>query len=615
MVGVCPCDAAVASADDKKRPWPTFPFGKNCALLYLHMPTLNWIGKDKVVSHHLDVPYRVLNHKYGFKDGKQSEEETGGGNMIIQGDNLEALKALLPKYEGRVKCIYIDPPYNTGNEGWVYNDNVNDPKIKKWLGEVVGTEEIDLTRHDKWLCMMYPRLRLLHKLLKDDGVIFVSIDNNEFHHLRMIMDEIFGEKSFVTVLHVQMSTVQGQKVRAAKQGNVVKNGEHILVYAKSGSANIGLRPLYDPSAYDGHYSILLEPQDDGTYNESNLTDVICAQDELFHVLRNAGLAKETNKRSFSMKSMPHAYMAIPALKEFIHRHADRIVRVHTMTELDEGEIPKGMKQGITYTLKLDKREYLVGIDTNGMIKQRFRLSDKLRKADDYYETYGVTNIRGDWWGGFYLDMGNINKEGDVQFLNGKKPVRLIAQLIAFVTHKNDIILDSFAGSGTTGHAVLNLNKQDGGSRKFVLVELGDYADSITTKRNKRVITGNGDTKGTGGSFDFYELGAPLFKDAENLNEEVGEEKIREYVWYTEAQQPLKENQEGNKYFLGAHNATDYYFFYEKDQITNLDYAFLATLGRKADATIIYADQCSLSESYLRKHGITFKKIPRDISKI
>ena len=133
------------------------------------MPTLNWIGKDKVVSHHNEVPFHVLDHKYGYTaESGQTQEETHSGNMIIHGDNLLALKSLMPKYEGRIKCIYIDPPYNTGNENWVYNDNVNDPHIKKWLGEVVGKEGEDLSRHDKWLCMMYPRLVLMKKLLSVD---------------------------------------------------------------------------------------------------------------------------------------------------------------------------------------------------------------------------------------------------------------------------------------------------------------------------------------------------------------------------------------------------------------------------------------------------------------
>lgn len=161
------------------------------------MPTLHWIGKDKVINHHLDVPFKVLEHAYGFDNGTQTEQETNSGNKIIHGDNLEALKSLLPEYEGKVKCIYIDPPYNTGNEGWVYNDNVNDPKIKKWLNSVVGKEGEDLSRHDKWLCMMYPRLKLLHKLLADDGAIFISIDDIEVSFLKLACDEIFGRNTFL----------------------------------------------------------------------------------------------------------------------------------------------------------------------------------------------------------------------------------------------------------------------------------------------------------------------------------------------------------------------------------------------------------------------------------
>ena len=161
------------------------------------MPTLEWIGKEKVINHHQEVPFRVLDRQYSFDENGQYTEDNGSENMIIHGDNLDALKALLPRYEGRVKCIYIDPPYNTGNEGWVYNDNVNDPKIKKWLGEVVGKEGEDLTRHDKWLCMMYPRLKLLQKLLAEDGVVFISIDDREQVSLRMICNEIFGEHNFL----------------------------------------------------------------------------------------------------------------------------------------------------------------------------------------------------------------------------------------------------------------------------------------------------------------------------------------------------------------------------------------------------------------------------------
>ena len=183
------------------------------------MPTLEWIGKDKVVNHHMDVPFRVLEKKYVFGDG--------GGNMIIHGDNLAALKSLLPRFEGHVKCVYIDPPYNTGNEGWCYNDNVSNPKMKKWLGEVVGKEGEDLSRHDKWLCMMYPRLVLLRKLLADDGAIFISIDDNELYNLKLVCDEIFGASCFIADISWQRT----YSTRNDSKG-VVSEVEHVLAYGR-----------------------------------------------------------------------------------------------------------------------------------------------------------------------------------------------------------------------------------------------------------------------------------------------------------------------------------------------------------------------------------------------
>ena len=171
------------------------------------MPTLEWIGKEKVINHHQEVPFRVLERRYSFDENGQTEADNGSENMVIRGDNLEALKALLPRYEGRVKCIYIDPPYNTGNEGWVYNDNVNDPKIKKWLGEVVGKEGEQ-------------------KLLAEDGVIFVSIDDIEVTYLRLIMDEIFGKTSFIA----QLIWKSRQNKDNRNVTNVSIDHEYVLCY-------------------------------------------------------------------------------------------------------------------------------------------------------------------------------------------------------------------------------------------------------------------------------------------------------------------------------------------------------------------------------------------------
>ena len=177
------------------------------------MPTLDWIGKNKVVNHHLDVPYRVLERQYSFDAEGTHTEDNGSENMIIHGDNLAALKSLLPQYEGRIKCIYIDPPYNTGNKKdkkWVYSDNVDDPQIAAWIGKIVGSESEDMARHDKWLCMMYPRLKLLWRLMSNDGFIAISIDNTELFNLKAICDEIFGPNNFVT----EISCVNNPKGRS-----------------------------------------------------------------------------------------------------------------------------------------------------------------------------------------------------------------------------------------------------------------------------------------------------------------------------------------------------------------------------------------------------------------
>lgn len=182
-----------------------------------------------------------------------------------------------------------------------------------------------------------------------------------------------------------------------------------------------------------------------------------------------------------------------------------------------------------------------------------------------------------------------------------------------------LILDSFAGSGTTAHAVLNMNKADGGHRKFILVEMGDYADTTTAERVKRVINGYGKGKnaveGTGGNFSYYELGERLLLPDGNLNESISTDKIRDYIWYTETKKPAVSQQNGNPYFLGENNHTAYYFYYEPDQMCVLDYAFLSTIPEKAENYLIYADRCALSESDLLRFGITFKKIPRDIARV
>ncbi len=200
-----------------------------------------------------------------------------------------------------------------------------------------------------------------------------------------------------------------------------------------------------------------------------------------------------------------------------------------------------------------------------------------------------------------------------------KPVRLVQRIIQMATNPDSFILDSFAGSGTTAHAVLNMNKADGGNRRFILVEMMDYAESITAERVKRVINGYGEGKnaveGTGGDFTFYDLGQALMLPDGNLNEEVGVDKIRDYVWYMETRSPYTPVTNENTYYLGGNNGTDYYFYYEKERLTTLNHGFLSTIKQKADGYLIYADICTIPDEELKRYNITFKKIPRDIKRL
>ena len=200
-----------------------------------------------------------------------------------------------------------------------------------------------------------------------------------------------------------------------------------------------------------------------------------------------------------------------------------------------------------------------------------------------------------------------------------KPCRLLEFILRIAGNENTLVLDSFAGSGTTAHAVLNMNKSDGGNRKFILIEMMDYADSTTAERIKRVIDGYGSGKnaveGTGGSFTFYDLGEALLLPNGNLNENVSVDKIREYVYYMETKESMAGVSNGNPYFMGNSRDAAYYFFYEKDAITTLDHEFLATIPERADSYIIYADLCTIPSEELAKYNITFKKIPRDIAKL
>lgn len=526
------------------------------------MPTLNWIGKDKVVSHHLDVPFRVLEKKYTFGDTPDS------GNKIIHGDNLEALKALLPEYEGRIKCIYIDPPYNTGNEGWVYNDNVNDPHIKKWLGQVVGSEMDDLTRHDKWLCMMYPRLMLLHRLLSDDGVIFISIDDNEQAYLKCICNEIFGATNFIAQIIWE---------RAYSPVNLKKNfsecHDFILCYSK----NINLvkcNGLPRSADANGRYS---NPDNDprGVWKAADCTVGPVVNDKLYEIALPSG------RKVYPSKGRCWVYTQ--------ERFAEMV---------SDNRIWFGPKGDNVPAVK----KFLSEVKQTVTPMTIWKYTEVGHSQDATKELKNIFNGK--------------------SVFDYPKSVELVKRCIQLYSDTNSIILDSFAGSGTTAHAVLNLNKQDGGNRKFILCEMCDYAETITAERVRRVMSGYGSDKnaveGTGGSFDFYELGEPIFdNETKNINPNVSLDAIRKYIWYSETNTDYVEpTSESHPYLLGSHQGNNYYFYYIPDEETCLDWPFLQTFTQtdKAEQYIIFADRCLLTDEELMKLNIVFKKIPRDIKK-
>lgn len=525
------------------------------------MPTLNWIGKDKVLNHHLEVPFHVLERQYSFDEAGKHEEDNGSENMIIHGDNLLALKSLLPKYEGKIKCIYIDPPYNTGNENWVYNDNVNDPQIQRWLHQVVGKEGEDLSRHDKWLCMMYPRLKLLQRLLADDGVIFISIDVFEYAHLKCIMDEIFGIANFRNCIAVRrgIKNVQAQfeEVQALSLGH-----EYIYLYSKNTQAKLPKLSKPLELAKAGKWDTFWRGTDRPTMRY-----------RIFDALPTSGQWRwEKNRTRKAMKNYDI----------YISKYADKI-------SLDDFFIEHLMATNE----KLD----FVRKNENGVIQ--------------YYVPPQTGKLLSDNWMDILLS-------GSFAGFDTEKNVLLIQRIIDWIVRPGEIVLDSFAGSGTTAHAVLNMNKADGGNRKFICIEMMDYADTITAERVKRVINGYGEGKkavdGTGGSFSYYELGEPLLVD-DKLNNVVSTEKIREYIYYMETKQALPEASADEPMLLGVYHGAAYYFNYEKDASTTLNAAFLKSIKTQAEAYVIYADTCVLSENKLQQFHITFKKIPRDIARL
>ena len=645
------------------------------------MPTLEWIGKDKVINHHLDVPYRVLERKYSYDENGQHEEDNGSENMIIHGDNLDALKALLPRYEGRVKCIYIDPPYNTAhstddNRRWVYNDNVDSPEIKKWIGKIVGDEEEDLSRHDKWLCMMYPRLKILQRLLAEDGIIFISISDVEHAHLRILCDEIFGSRNLVSniIWNNNFSPRNDAK-------DIAYVTDNLLAYSKI--------PGWHPKKMDRSDSMNARystPDNDPKPWTSSPAHAPSARTHkgMVYAIQHP----YTGELFYPPAGRCWALEQAKMLQNMLN-WAD-----YKLEKLDDAETRAGICGEPDSTIMPDVKAILLNEPvekSREKVKQRVHMGlwpsfyftnsgkggMRVKKYLDAMEGKVVTTL----WP--YDEVGSNTEaknelkkifDGNVPF-DTPKPQRLIERILQLSGDEEMIVLDSFAGSGTTAQAVLSLNHGDGGNRKFILVEMMDYAEALTSERIKRAINGYrsdqeiilydseitidnieiGDTllseakavakqakgrfssvkkpkiedghlkvvavnkakdqvAGLGGNFSYYELGEPLML-GDKLNEDVGVEKIREYVYFTETKRRLAEPHSDEPYYMGVHVNSAYYFYYEKDTVTTLNREFLHTIKTKADAYVIYADLCTLSNAELEKYHITFKKIPRDITKL
>jgi adenine-specific DNA-methyltransferase len=462
------------------------------------MPTLHWVGKNKVVNHHHDVPFRLLDKQYSF-NAKEGTPANSANNRIIHGDNLESLKGLLPEFEGKVNCIYIDPPYNTGNEEWKYNDNVNDPKIMKWLGQVVGKEGEDLSRHDKWLCMMYPRLKLLHRLLADDGIFFVSLDRNEMATFKLLLEEIFGAGNWV-------GEIVWRNVTDNNPTNISLEHEYILCYAKSKNL---ISPIWS-SPYLEVKTKLVELGEELAKEHENLDELKSSYTEWYREHKSELWPFQ------DYKFIDHD--GIYTGSRSVHNPGKEGYRY----DVFHPETNKACKQPLmgyrfppeTMQKLLDEDRILFGEDESKLIELKLYVKDYKAKLASLIELDGRTGTN---------EIKNIFSDRSKPF-DYPKPSILLEELLGFVMKPNSVVLDSFAGSGTTAHAVFKLNAQDDGNRRFILCETLDYAETITAERVRRVINGYGEGKkavaGLGGGFDFYSVGTALFNQDNNLNEEI-----------------------------------------------------------------------------------------------
>ncbi|AEJ38632.1 Site-specific DNA-methyltransferase (adenine- specific) [Sulfobacillus acidophilus TPY] len=536
------------------------------------MPTLQFKGKSFVQNHHLTVKYHEL---IPVPEKSLTNEVSLNDNLIIHGDNLVALKALLPIYAGQVKCIYIDPPYNTGEEKWVYNDNVNSPMMRDWLGKVVDKE--DLTRHDKWLCMMMPRLKLLHMLLSEEGAIFVSIDDNEVHHLRPLLDDIFGENNFIA------SLVWQKKVSPSNDAKWFSSDhEYVVVYAKK-------KDIWRPNRLErtaAQLDFYQNPDNDprGPWNS---------------VAYTCNKSKEERPNLFYPIRNPNTGQVIYPKETAVWAYSETVYRKHVA----ENRLYWG-KDGTSSMPRLKRFLSEVGNVVPRSILPYAEVGHTQEATSRYREIFPN--------GGFSYP----------------KPPRLIERILSIATNpdEEDIVLDSFAGSGTTAHAVLEANSKDGGNRRFILIEMENYADTITAERVRRVIQGVPAAKdaalrnGLGGTFSYFELGQAI--DPEGLlsgDALPPYAELARYVFYTATGEPFQADRlVQRRWFIGESREYEVYLLYRPDlealKSLALTLEFAQALGRPTTPKkrLVFAPANFLPEAYLEEYRIEYAQLPYDI---
>lgn len=548
------------------------------------MPSLHFKGKSAVETYHHTVPHHTLQFVKKLSVLDKGQEPSLDGNLIIEGDNLLALKALLPTHAGKIKCVYIDPPYNTGNEGWVYNDNLTQPQFKEWIGQTVGKEGEDFCRHDKWCCMMYPRLQLLRELMRDDGVLFMSIGEDEIGNLRMIADEIF--RTTIPLI----TFVWKRRSASGMRGDAVSvDHEYVLGYAKDPSL-VRLNGLVKDES-DYKYE-----DDRGRYASTDLT---------------IGMGEDERPNQAYVLVNPRTGAKYP-------HNPDRVWTFE----------PDSMKAAIKAGMIIWPEDNPDSRMTRPRQKTYFDPKNpQVRPVSSWIESLGNSEPREDEEGVVSISSG-LNTEGGralkkalgKKLFDYPKPPSLITSLVQIATSSDDLVLDSFAGSGTTAEAVLKANERDRASRRFLLVQMPydskehersgfNVCESVTAPR----------AKASGASFTYARVSSkPLFGDYRDLGDQLPSyDDIAAYVFYTETSTEWKgSDRRQNKAFdkgtrkIGEHGGRSYYLLYEpNDRLDGgVDATFLKNVAAKDPNPhiVVYAEKVWVHRDQLRawehEHG-------------